>query len=152
MAPKHGTHPRCQHCGGALYRSKEPGWRTRKTDPHVFCRNESCKSNKKKGKEEVAGQRLTRSKVRANRGVSPKRAPTVETREIEDTDEKETTTFDLSGVTAGITTAIDIAKDGKTKEEIALALAIAAKHVGEIEVAAVLAVKHGLSRFGFKVA
>lgn len=40
-------HPRCKHCGAALYKTKEKGQQAKSGAPYVFCRSSECPANKK---------------------------------------------------------------------------------------------------------
>ena len=148
---KHGAHPKCEHCGRALYRSKDPGWRPGKDDPYIFCRNENCPSN-------GGGEQVNRSKLRARRYARKNHEPPLSTprapSQVEDAHGPEpqpSPSVDMSDIKKKVCDVVDVARRGKPQHTVALALAIAAAHVGENEVAAVLAVKHNLGRFGFKV-
>lgn len=149
---KHKPHPRCEHCGGALYRSKDPGWRPKKGDPYIYCRNADCQSNE-------VEKTVNRSKLRARRygATRPPKAEPSPSTQVEDAPGPETqpqsaSSVDLEGLRQKVCDVVDVARKGKPQYAVALALAIAADRVGEREVAAVLAVKHDLGRFGFKVA
>lgn len=38
----HPKHPKCPHCGKALYKTMEKGKPSKKEEPFCYCRNEAC--------------------------------------------------------------------------------------------------------------
>lgn len=38
----HPKHPKCPHCGKALYKTMEKGKPSKKEQPFCYCRNEAC--------------------------------------------------------------------------------------------------------------
>jgi hypothetical protein len=126
--------PACGYCGEGLFRSAAKGTTVPKGAPYAVCRNSECPGKVKKPLKDKPRQR----RAPFDPTAESKQPATTPADRIEDNRQK-------------VRAFLDMVAKGYDETSIALVLALACQETGNLEAAGVLAMKHRLSKVGFRL-